>query len=303
MLVPFKKTAVIVDQMAFRRARVESFLEPWAKAENVELISLQPEPAYARLIERGCDILIYDIGSTHPFSCKIFAEFQMLHKLCPRAALVILSDDASPVSVCAALNFGVQGYLSNSMPPDLALHALSFILQGGTYFPPTAVMTRQIISDTLIPELPQSISEDLSREQAPLGTPQRGQLPSPSSEDQSLQPQSLLFDKTASRGQHGDEPSTIHCNSSRLDGSELQLTDRQQAILSCICRGDSNKIIARTFAIAESTVKIHVQSILRKVRVKNRTQAAIWAIQNGFCTASDQSEIPSENLLPSARLN
>ena len=49
MLVPRKKTVFIVDAMAFRRARAESFLGPWAREEQVELISLDPDEAHARL--------------------------------------------------------------------------------------------------------------------------------------------------------------------------------------------------------------------------------------------------------------
>jgi two-component system nitrate/nitrite response regulator NarL len=44
-----------------------------------------------------------------------------------------------------------------------------------------------------------------------------------------------------------------------------------------LTRGDANKLIARKFAIAEATVKVHVKAILRKIHAKNRTQAAIWA--------------------------
>ena len=52
---------------------------------------------------------------------------------------------------------------------------------------------------------------------------------------------------------------------------------REQEILSCIGRGMSNKLIAREWNISESTVKVHVKAILRKIRVKNRTEAALWA--------------------------
>ena len=45
-------------------------------------------------------------------------------------------------------------------------------------------------------------------------------------------------------------------------------------------RGASNKHIARELQIAEATVKVHVKSVLRKIRVKNRTQAAMWAWSN-----------------------
>lgn len=45
--------------------------------------------------------------------------------------------------------------------------------------------------------------------------------------------------------------------------------------------GNSNKSIARKIDIAEATVKVHVKAILRKIRVQNRTQAAIWGMNNG----------------------
>jgi two-component system nitrate/nitrite response regulator NarL len=55
------------------------------------------------------------------------------------------------------------------------------------------------------------------------------------------------------------------------------LSTRETVILRCLMEGDSNKIIARKFDITEATVKVHVKAILRKIRAKNRTQAAIWA--------------------------
>jgi two-component system nitrate/nitrite response regulator NarL len=56
------------------------------------------------------------------------------------------------------------------------------------------------------------------------------------------------------------------------------LSSREVEILRCLTGGASNKLIARHFEIAESTVKIHVKGILRKISVQNRTQAAIWAL-------------------------
>jgi two-component system nitrate/nitrite response regulator NarL len=64
------------------------------------------------------------------------------------------------------------------------------------------------------------------------------------------------------------------------DAAHAALSDRELEILGCLASGDSNKTIARTCQIAESTVKLHLKSILRKIHVQNRTQAAIWAIQN-----------------------
>ena len=59
---------------------------------------------------------------------------------------------------------------------------------------------------------------------------------------------------------------------------ERQLSKREAAILSLLVQGTSNKVIAYKLQITEATVKVHVKAILRKIRVRNRTQAAIWAM-------------------------
>ncbi|MDM7951464.1 response regulator transcription factor [Hydrogenophaga sp.] len=66
-------------------------------------------------------------------------------------------------------------------------------------------------------------------------------------------------------------------------GESLQtLSPREREILALIARGDSNKLIARTLDIAETTVKIHVQHILRKLELSSRVQAAVYAVHNGL---------------------
>ena len=57
---------------------------------------------------------------------------------------------------------------------------------------------------------------------------------------------------------------------------------REKSILRYLIEGDSNKSIARKIDITEATVKVHVKAILRKIRVHNRTQAAIWGMNNGW---------------------
>ncbi len=60
------------------------------------------------------------------------------------------------------------------------------------------------------------------------------------------------------------------------------LSQREREILREIARGASNKEIARTFAIAETTVKIHVQHILRKLNLTTRVRAAVLAAERGL---------------------
>ncbi len=60
------------------------------------------------------------------------------------------------------------------------------------------------------------------------------------------------------------------------------LSPREREILVFLARGASNKEIAREFDVAESTVKIHVQHILRKLELTSRVQAAVWAVEHGL---------------------
>jgi two-component system, NarL family, nitrate/nitrite response regulator NarL len=59
-----------------------------------------------------------------------------------------------------------------------------------------------------------------------------------------------------------------------------RLSDREKCVLKSLVEGQSNKSIARSHRMAEATVKVHIKAILRKIRVRNRTQAAIWALSN-----------------------
>ena len=60
------------------------------------------------------------------------------------------------------------------------------------------------------------------------------------------------------------------------------LSPRESQIIQFIAKGSSNKEIARSLDIAESTVKIHVQGILRKLNLTSRVQAAIYAIDHNL---------------------
>jgi two-component system, NarL family, nitrate/nitrite response regulator NarL len=62
--------------------------------------------------------------------------------------------------------------------------------------------------------------------------------------------------------------------------NDARLSPREKEILSHLVTGHSNKLIARYLGIAEATVKVHLKSVQRKIRVENRTQAAIWALAN-----------------------
>jgi two-component system nitrate/nitrite response regulator NarL len=73
--------------------------------------------------------------------------------------------------------------------------------------------------------------------------------------------------------------------------SRKGLSQREVQILRCLLSGDSNKMIANQLNITEATVKVHRKSLLRKINASNRTQAAIWALNNGI--GGDQMAAPA----------
>ncbi len=65
-------------------------------------------------------------------------------------------------------------------------------------------------------------------------------------------------------------------------GLDEALSAREREILLLVAHGDSNKLIARQLDIAETTVKVHVQGILRKLQLSSRVQAAVYAAAHGL---------------------
>jgi two-component system nitrate/nitrite response regulator NarL len=67
-----------------------------------------------------------------------------------------------------------------------------------------------------------------------------------------------------------------------VDAALESLSGREREILGLIARGDSNKLIARELDIAETTVKVHVQHIFRKLNLSSRVQVAVFAAARGL---------------------
>ena len=63
---------------------------------------------------------------------------------------------------------------------------------------------------------------------------------------------------------------------------EVPLTQRESEVLRQLAFGLTNKEIAQALGISYETVKEHVQHVLRKVGVSDRTQAAVWAVRKGL---------------------
>ena len=75
-----------------------------------------------------------------------------------------------------------------------------------------------------------------------------------------------------------------------LNSTAPNLSPRELSILKLLRDGEPNKSIARQLVLTESTVKVHLKSILRKIRVKNRTQAAVWAMSHALAAPRAAAE-------------
>jgi len=69
-----------------------------------------------------------------------------------------------------------------------------------------------------------------------------------------------------------------------------KLTPRENEILALLAEGQSNKVIARNLGISDGTVKLHVKSILRKLGVHSRVEAAVMAVEQGVRAGKGDGE-------------
>jgi DNA-binding NarL/FixJ family response regulator len=76
----------------------------------------------------------------------------------------------------------------------------------------------------------------------------------------------------------------------RAPESSEALTDRETEVLKLLAHGNANKQIANALYVEEKTVKTHVSSILRKLGVRSRTQAALHAVRTGLVSIEELSE-------------
>jgi two-component system nitrate/nitrite response regulator NarL len=148
-----------------------------------------------------------------------------------------------------ALNAGACGFLRQDITCDQLLKSLELIVTGQTVIYPQFWMTA---------------SQEARHDGVTDGANGASDL------------LSHLESVAAATGERvaGEDPS---CES--LPGGNLArgLSSRELAILRTLMEGASNKVIARRLVITEATVKVHMKAILRKLRLQNRTQAAIWA--------------------------
>jgi two-component system nitrate/nitrite response regulator NarL len=85
-------------------------------------------------------------------------------------------------------------------------------------------------------------------------------------------------------------PLSAQADNQQIDRANL--SQREMDVLCCLTAGYPNKLIARQLDVSEATVKVHVKAILRKLKVGNRTQAAMWGTSRGISANSAPVQAP-----------
>lgn len=232
---------LLIDDFALRRAGLQKFLESWASEGHFALDAIDHIPVH-EIDDVDADIclVVMNVGARSVEDPAVQGQMDELRQRMPDVPLVIMSDRDGAGDVIATLRAGARGFISSRMDPHVMLRALDFIISGGVFFPPDALLE---VSD--LPGL-------------------------------------------------GDGRDALPLATAHLTASVSGLTQRQHSVLKLLQQGQSNKRIARELSMCESTVKVHVRQIMRKLGASNRTQAALCALEMGLAANDGDEAVEGE---------
>jgi two-component system, NarL family, nitrate/nitrite response regulator NarL len=170
-----------------------------------------------------------------------------LKEAAPGCRILMLTVSENEEDLAAALQAGADGYLLKTVESDQLCDAIVKVLEG-----------RSVVSPEMMTKLFSVFRSQGAA--APAGAPAPAVAPAPA----------------------GPEEAARAAADGARDEGIAKLSARERQILALIARGDSNKLIARELDIAETTVKIHVQHILRKLNLSSRVQAAVFAVHHNL---------------------
>lgn len=180
----------------------------------------------------------------------------------PHARVVLLAASYAPEDVVPALESGAGGFLCQDIPSNQLIKSLELIVLGQT---------------VTHPQFHQIATAQRGAGFQGLGEVETGIAVATGSQADEQQAACPVDPRTPYLVQSAPAASQSRPAGESAGDPGIALSRREMAILRTLTEGASNKIIARKLVITESTVKVHMKAILRKLRLQNRTQAAIWA--------------------------
>jgi two-component system, NarL family, nitrate/nitrite response regulator NarL len=190
-----------------------------------------------------------------------------------RAKLVVLADACTRALLSSFVSADVSAILLTSISSEMLQRSLELVLVDHRLFP-AEIMS--LITDNALASRPAD--------------------PVPA--------ERVTFPGAAAFPTHIHEGQAAPAKAAASDPQlKVALSKREHQIIDCLVSGLPNKSIARELNITEATVKVYVKGLLRKIKVSNRTQVAIWALQQSHPMSADRADPSVEALGGPVELN
>ena len=136
-----RSAVIIIDQNKLRRASVVNFLRSWADSISATLVGMRfVETAQDLNLGCECRLAVLNLGASYIDSPDAQCLLEILREQLPDTPVVLFSDLEEPREVIAAFRAGAKGFIPASIEPDVVIQALTFIMGGGTFFPPEVLL-------------------------------------------------------------------------------------------------------------------------------------------------------------------
>lgn len=140
-----RNQVLVIDSKRLRQASLTSLLGSWADAAGLTVKSASPDaPLDTGCVPAKCEMIILSVGTASIQDAEHQLLIKSLKTLIPEARLVIISDQEDAKELSAAFHKGAVGFLPTTIEPELALRGLSFIRDGGSFFPTVALPSESI---------------------------------------------------------------------------------------------------------------------------------------------------------------
>jgi len=217
---------VIIEPLLLPRTCILNVLR--RELDELEILDMATVQGLDCTSTRDVRVVVLSIANKSIGDPLVEDDLAFVAECCPNAAIVVLSNHDDEPTVQAAMQRGVRGFLSTSLPIEIVIAGLRLVLVGGVYRP------------------------------LPVGGTNR--MPDFEPPDaRGLAPAYLV---NAGAGV-------------AIDRSVTDLTPREQQVLAELELGLPNKLIAAKLSLSESTIKMHIQHIMRKCAAHNRTEAVL----------------------------
>lgn len=132
---------IVADALELRRAALSQLMQDWARARQMEILPVDPSLDDLAVQDgRSCALVLFNLGCASVTQPESAEWLKRAKERFPAAPLAIVSDRDDAEEVICAFRSGVQGFIPSRTPPDMALQAMSFIVSGGSFFPPGALL-------------------------------------------------------------------------------------------------------------------------------------------------------------------